>query len=303
MPFPADMYQFMLSARSAKRAGRTRELAQDKRYKEYMEFYNDGDLQDTLDDIFRSEDYGMNIARHFLDLPIFAKMSRGPGSIWVQRVLVTHFEGGESMLGVPNHDPRRRRGGASDFLQTLNTVFMRDRDAVFVFQVVIMSTQKGGGARHTSHNNMTLFTYDAKRRQVKLLVFDPHTNRAEVKHTAKLLHETIEEALTRAQKRSRTTKMMKMLKKKVDVHTHIVSRSLHMDARKKDIPDDMCMQWSLILLFTYMLNCLSQQRFCDVETFKNTAVTHLFRNAHMVMKTWVYFIFTVLQNIEKQEEA
>lgn len=296
MPFPTDMYNFMLSVREARRTGRTREMERDARYKDYVEFYTDGDLQDRLDARFASETYGVDMTRYLLDLPIFANMSRGPGSIWVQKVLVTYFgEGEESMLGAPPNDPRSRRDGASNFLQTLNTVFMRDRDAVFVFQVVTLSARR---RREENHNHMTLFTYDAKKRQVKLVLFDPHSNRAEVKHTAKLLRETIEQAVARAHNRSRTTKVLKLLKKSTQVQVHIVSRSLEMDARKSAIADEMCIQWSLILLFTYMLNCLGEQRFCDVESFKQNAVTYLFKHAHVVMNTWVYFVFTRLQAME-----
>ena len=125
-----------------------------------------------------------------------------------------------------------------------------------------------------AHANMALLTYDPGVRKFSCLIFEPHAtfeaSRPTIGAVRGFIHRTL--IYTGANVPD------------VNVWSPWTKRGLQGDA-------PVCLQWSLFLFFTYMVNCVLIEGVCDGD-YKNV-VQHVFTNRNSLMPIWMYHMWEI----------
>lgn len=128
-------------------------------------------------------------------------------------------------------------------------------------------------AEGDEHANMGFLKYDSGTNTVSCTIFEPHATQEDVDPTVTSVRGFLEQVIE-------TTGLSPTLN---------VTSPWHEKGLQGGSP--ICVQWSLLMFFTFMLNCEVGGGGCNMSLEKELLM-HLFRNRSSIMPIWMYYMDT-----------
>ena len=154
----------------------------------------------------------------------------------------------------------------TNFVQSaMYTAFTTNTRLILPIYIIIAYEDPG------EHANMCVISFDKQR--VRCVIFEPHAVSAASAPTVKGMRKFIQDVIDRSGKQLKLT----------------VTSPWSAEGLQGDAP--VCVQWSLLMFLTYILNC--QMGRCNLRQMRN-ALDAVWALRHVIMPVWLFYVHTIL---------
>jgi hypothetical protein len=264
MPFPSEFYNPLRVWTVTKKRKR------DDRVDAFVEFVNSPSrIMGVYDWAYKPYEFVDTVCAHFNEMDVFQQFWKEKcGSPYSEETRILLIENGRV-----DPEPRGKYRIQHDvkFIQSSIFSAMEHGNPCFIPMYLHLRDHNG------SHANMSVLKYDPGFQQLSCVIFEPHATKDAAPATIHAMREFLTDTVLMALEGA----------PRVYVWSPWVETGLQGDA-------PVCLQWSLLMYFTYMVNCELGGGRCGRKSMKRV-LSHVWDMRKSAMPIWMYYIHTQIE--------